>query len=321
MTQRFTTCRHCAFSIPPAAAVCPGCGRRAPGTTRCGLRRDRRRALAHAMRAGRRGAAFRASGYRSLVVRAQFARRALVLAMGASLAVWAVGLSAYLRDRPALTGTDGGIDFGDLESLAAVLVGVEVGVTCVAALAFMCWSVRAYRNLPALGIDDRRYWTGWLVVAWFLPGINLVVPRLLLNDLWRASSPSAPARAGSAAWQHRPVASLVVRWWIACLLTPTVYVVGFLAVREWSSDSATVDTVVVLTMVAANATLLLAAGSARSIVGIITVSQARRAEAVIDLRDPRPDADPRTAPAGPVTATDRDATPQPARPGGTLVEP
>jgi hypothetical protein len=79
-------------------------------------------------------------------------------------------------------------------------------------VAFLVWFRRAYRNLPALGAESPRFSSGWAVGAWFVPFLNLVRPKQLADDIWRASDPTLPAQAG-AAWKQQRVASLLHWWW------------------------------------------------------------------------------------------------------------
>lgn len=60
-------------------------------------------------------------------------------------------------------------------------------------LAFLVWFRRAYRNLPILGAESLRFSNGWAVGAWFVPFLNLVRPKQLADDIWRASDPALPA--------------------------------------------------------------------------------------------------------------------------------
>jgi hypothetical protein len=79
-------------------------------------------------------------------------------------------------------------------------------------VAFLVWFRRAYRNLPALGAESLRFPSGWAVGAWFVPFLNLVRPKQLADDIWRASDPTLPAQVG-AAWKQQRVASLLHWWW------------------------------------------------------------------------------------------------------------
>jgi hypothetical protein len=77
----------------------------------------------------------------------------------------------------------------------AALVLVITGV--LAGGLFIWWFHRAYKNLASLGATGLRYGAGWAIGGWFIPLANLVLPKRIANDLWRASDPALPAKSGS----------------------------------------------------------------------------------------------------------------------------
>jgi len=83
---------------------------------------------------------------------------------------------------------------------------------------FLVWFRRAYRNLPALGAESLRFSSGWAVGAWFVPFLNLVRPKQIMDDIWRASDPALPAQP-SATGNQQPVPFLIVGWWAMFLVT------------------------------------------------------------------------------------------------------
>src|SRR4051812_7498049 len=56
-----------------------------------------------------------------------------------------------------------------------------------ASIAFIAWFYRAYMNIERLGARDLRASKGWSIGAWFVPILNLVRPKQLMDDIWRAS--------------------------------------------------------------------------------------------------------------------------------------
>jgi len=85
-------------------------------------------------------------------------------------------------------------------------------------VAFLVWFRRAYRNVPALGAESLRFSSGWAVGAWFVPFLNLVRPKQLADDIWRASDPALPAQPG-AAWKQQRVPVLLHWWWALWILS------------------------------------------------------------------------------------------------------
>jgi hypothetical protein len=159
------------------------------------------------------------------------------------------------------------------------IAAAELFAIVVTGLAFMAWALRAYENLPGLGIEDRRYWTAWAILGWIVPGANLFVPKLLIDDVWRGSSPSLPARPTVTAWQRRPVGDVVHLWWTLWLVTPALAVVVTTLVANAPvtlSQTRLWEGAATLSGIA----LAGAAAAARQMVGVITVAQAHRADLV-----------------------------------------
>ncbi len=91
-------------------------------------------------------------------------------------------------------------------------VGAATAVGAVAGVVFVAWLFRARRNVgseapppvsstgvprePVLG-------PGWAIGAWFVPILNLVLPPIVLGDVWRGSRPTA-----------RPGYRLIIVWWL-----------------------------------------------------------------------------------------------------------
>lgn len=76
---------------------------------------------------------------------------------------------------------------------------------------FIWWFHRAYKNVVSLGAVRMRYGTGWTIGAWFVPFLNLVRPKQIMNDIWRSSDPQLPAQR--AEWSGNPVSALINWWW------------------------------------------------------------------------------------------------------------
>lgn len=283
MRQAFTTaptatCRHCGFGIPTDAPLCPGCRRPAIDDWRTKVRSHKR-----AVRRSRRETAppLREDGYRSLLTLATLARAALTAAAAVGVVTaLAVAALTFRVDDPVVE--LGGTSI-DLETVARSTTIALLGLLVVTGIAFVAWAVQAYRNLPALRIEERRYWTIWLVVGWVIPGANLLVPKLVVNDLWRASSPEVSVLGGDA-WQRRPVHTIVNRWWCSFLVTPACLVLGLVTARGGIVEFEQQLWIGAASIVAA-VSIAVAAVAARQLVAVVTVAQARRADVIVDLRE------------------------------------
>lgn len=103
-----------------------------------------------------------------------------------------------------------------VDALNAVFLGMLV----VTGIAFIVWFRRAYRNLDALD-SPRRHGIGWATGAWFVPIVNLFMPKRIADDIWSANevtTPGAPAQS-----MPRPKAALIYWWWGALIVS---YVLG-----------------------------------------------------------------------------------------------
>jgi Domain of unknown function (DUF4328) len=76
---------------------------------------------------------------------------------------------------------------------------LELALYAVTGIAFIVWFRDAYENVERRGITGLRWSAGWAVGAWFVPFLNLVRPKAMLNDIWRGSDPrlSAGSELGS----------------------------------------------------------------------------------------------------------------------------
>lgn len=278
MHRTHAICRHCGFGVPADAPVCPGCRRPAIDDWRRKVRTTHK-----VERQARKEATppLRADGYHSLLGPATVAR-ALLSAAGVAAVATAAAMAAltFRVDDPVvfLESTE-----FDLEAIARTTTAVFLGVLALTGAAFVFWAVQAYRNLPALAIEERRYWTIWLVIGWVIPGANLLVPKLLVDDLWRGSSPEATV-VGGTSWQRRPVASIVNRWWVSFLVSPAIVVLGVVLARGGLEDFEQKLAVGGLS-VAAAVSIMVATVAARRMLAVVTVAQARRADVIVDIRE------------------------------------
>jgi hypothetical protein len=87
----------------------------------------------------------------------------------------------------------------------------------VIAVLFVVWLFRAAKNHEALGRSGARFGPGWSIGSWFIPFANLVIPVLIVQDLWRGSSSDRPR--GDPAWRTASGSALVGWWWAAWIVS------------------------------------------------------------------------------------------------------
>jgi hypothetical protein len=93
---------------------------------------------------------------------------------------------------------------------------LQLGAYLLAVIAFLLWYARAYRNGIALGARPPRYGTRWAVAYWFIPFVNLVRPKQVMNDIWRGSDPEMPAE--DPGFFKRAVTPMLTFWWAGLLI-------------------------------------------------------------------------------------------------------
>ncbi|MEH0421702.1 DUF4328 domain-containing protein [Streptomyces sp. B21-083] len=76
----------------------------------------------------------------------------------------------------------------------------------LAIVLFLVWLARSRRNAQELSPRASVPSPGWTIGVWFIPVVNLFVPRRLILDIGRASSSS---------WGQRRNTTLVNLWWVA----------------------------------------------------------------------------------------------------------
>src|SRR5439155_3907674 len=105
------------------------------------------------------------------------------------------------------------IDDADLRQGAIALLQLAAFIAAI--VLFLRWFHRSYRNLRAVG-GNQRYGEGWAIGAWFVPFLNLYRPKQIANDIWRGSDPALPNAAPS---ERAPVSPLLGWWWAAFLVS------------------------------------------------------------------------------------------------------
>ncbi|MER6950087.1 DUF4328 domain-containing protein [Nonomuraea sp. NPDC000554] len=85
----------------------------------------------------------------------------------------------------------------------AVLMMLVAGTAVAAAAAYVTWLVRARQA------NDRTAPTGPVAAAWLIPGVNLLAPMVLVDDVWRGARPPLDRRTRWLA--------LLGAWWLSWL--------------------------------------------------------------------------------------------------------
>lgn len=89
-------------------------------------------------------------------------------------------------------------------------------------VAFCCWIGLAHRYLKRLGAGGLRYSPVWAVASLFIPVLGLIVPVLVVQEIWRASDPHVPPGKPTE-WKSTRSSVLVYFWWPMWLAALAAY--------------------------------------------------------------------------------------------------
>ena len=93
-----------------------------------------------------------------------------------------------------------------------VVFAAQIALLTATSGLFLLWVYESRSNLRALGARKLDYTTAWAVGCWLVPGLNLVRPYQVVQEIWKASDPSSMDRFE---WKAVPTPSLLTLWWCA----------------------------------------------------------------------------------------------------------
>jgi hypothetical protein len=143
---------------------------------------------------------------------------ALTVSLWVVVAASVFGIVAFAARVNALSDIiDGGLDFdkiqnaNDADDLVRAASAILLFLTFVILVLVIIWTFRAAKNNDALGRFYPRLKPGWAIAGWLIPLVNLVIPVLMLQDLWRGSEVSTPR--GDPTWRSNRGSALIGWYW------------------------------------------------------------------------------------------------------------
>lgn len=97
----------------------------------------------------------------------------------------------------------------------------------VAGILFIIWLFNAYLSAKSRGANQRRWGPGWAIGGWFIPLANLVIPKMVVNEVDRMSSPQAGTPPINERWKHVRRMRSSDAWWFLLLLGTATYWTGW----------------------------------------------------------------------------------------------
>lgn len=116
------------------------------------------------------------------------------------------------------------LDWKDLDGGATGALNLLSLAAFVTLVVTIAWLWGAHKQQDALDPERRSWGAGWAIVGWFVPIANLLVPKLVLNEVERiASTPVDEAGGVGDRWRSQRVAWLGRLWWLG-------WIVGFTSI-------------------------------------------------------------------------------------------
>ncbi|MGW0664831.1 DUF4328 domain-containing protein [Streptodolium elevatio] len=150
---------------------------------------------------------------------------ALNVLIGITIAGAVLSVFAYVQ-RAMLVGDvlDGELkskeDADDADAFVSA-TGISMLVFLAAGIVFMIWLHRARKNIELFGPPPHgKLGAGWAIGGWFVPLANLVLPKLVVDDVWRGSEPT-----GSPA-EQRSGKTLILAWWLVFVVSEVLFFAG-----------------------------------------------------------------------------------------------
>ncbi|MDN3295935.1 DUF4328 domain-containing protein [Streptomyces ficellus] len=142
--------------------------------------------------------------------------RAVVALLGVVIAVDLYALVAdvhlYVLAHGALNDPAADLDRGYL--LISVAAGLQMVALAATAVLFIIWLHRVRVNAGVLAPDVLTNGPGWAIGGWFIPVVNLWIPRRIARETWQASKRDPHDGPG-----HKEPATVLNVWWALWLLT------------------------------------------------------------------------------------------------------
>lgn len=111
----------------------------------------------------------------------------------------------------------------DAEEVAEAVLAVFSLAALVTGILAVIWWYQAYRVVEASGTTGRKWSSGWAVGGWFIPFANLIIPKLVLNEVERVLTAT---EEGATEWRHRRISATTNWWWALFVIGAVVFAAG-----------------------------------------------------------------------------------------------
>ena len=114
----------------------------------------------------------------------------------------------------------------DADDAFSAAVGFMMLVWLATFVVLLVWMHKSHRATDTLAPGARQWSGGWTIGAWFIPLAQVVLPKLVLNEIERIAN--APRAGGYVTphWRAQSTSALGWLWWIGYVAAIVLIVVG-----------------------------------------------------------------------------------------------
>jgi len=124
------------------------------------------------------------------------------------------------------------IDVFEALGTAGALLSILTLAGLAGGILMVVWLFQAYGIAERRGPTGTTWSQGWAIGAWFIPLGNLVIPKLVVNELDLISHPAADPEPIGDRWRGGPLLQAGHWWWGLTLLTGIMFTAGYGIVLE-----------------------------------------------------------------------------------------
>ncbi len=105
-------------------------------------------------------------------------------------------------------------DWLDMDDVARHVTTIFIWVWIVTFVVLVLWMHRAHKATQRLWTGQRRWGAGWTIGGWFIPVAQLVIPKLVLNEIERIAKARRSTEEPSGPIASTSTAASGYLWWI-----------------------------------------------------------------------------------------------------------
>jgi Domain of unknown function (DUF4328) len=178
--------------------------------------------------------------------------------------------------RSYVAGDTAPVDVLNLEGGSFALSGYAILATWATGILFIVWFFQAYKSAESRGAAGRSWGAGWTIGSWFIPLADLVLPKLVMNEVDRMSNPLTGPAPIETYWKAMRRLGISDLWWLLLVIGVPAFWVGSILLGDAALDAPEVGAGY---LVLALSDLVLCGAAA--LLGAVVLTIGRR------LRDPR----------------------------------